>query len=216
VIVTVFNSKVEMSVDTGSMRLSLKILKRSGESVTRQRVRDLRSLDSSMTMAKIGKQIGISRQRVYWLLRDEGLPTKHLIDKRPRNCYECPVCGTISRSEFCSDECKNKWTLIPIICSGCGKLFFRSKRILLANYRHCKGFLFCSKQCTGNWLREQYGFERYPEHKGRKRKYNWDAVWKAHIETGYGHKQLSKLLGIPSATIASILYRYRQKIESYE
>jgi hypothetical protein len=88
--------------------------------------------------------------------------------------------------------------------------------VLIANYRYRQGSLFCSKQCARKWLGDQYGFERYPEHKWRKRKYNWDAVWKAHIETGYGYKKLSKQLGIPSATIASILRRYYHKMKLNE
>ena len=47
---------------------------------------------------------------------------------------------------------------------------------------------------------------------GYKRKYDWDAIWKLHKETGYGHKQLSKQLDIPLATIASRLHRYCQKM----
>jgi len=205
-----------MYTNTSSMGQPEKIRKTSGESETRRKVIALRSLDLSMRMSQIGKQIGISRQRVYQILRDEGLPTKHLVTKHQTKCYACQVCGTISKSKFCCDECKNKWTLIPIICSGCGKLFFRSSRVLIANYRRRQGFLFCSKQCTGKWLRDQYGFERYPEHKGRKRAYDWDAIWKLHKETGYGYKQLSKQLDIPSATIASILHRYHKKVKLNE
>ena len=144
----------------------------TAKSDTRSRVKLLRSANLLMKMSEIGRQIGISRQRVYRILRDEGLPTKHLIIKRQTKCYACPVCGTISKSKFCCDECKNRWTSIPIVCSGCGKLFFRSRRVLIANYKRCQGFLFCSKQCSGKWLSDQYGFERYPEHKWRKRKYD--------------------------------------------
>ena len=205
-----------MYSDTGSIRHPQKIWKTSGDSETRRKVRALRSSDLSISMAQIGRQIGISRQRVYRILRDEGLPTKHLIIKRQTKCYACPVCGTISKSKFCCDECKNRWTSIPIVCSECGKLFFRSRRVLIANYKRCQGFLFCSKQCSGKWLSDQYGFERYPEHKWRKRKYDWDAIWKLHKETDYGHKNLSKQLDIPTATIASILHRYRQKMKLNE
>lgn len=205
-----------MYSEIGPMGHPQKIRKTSGESETRRKVIALRSLDLSMRMSQIGKKIGISRQRVYRILRDEGLPTKRLVTKRQTNCYVCPVCGTISKSKFCSDICKNTWASIPIICSGCGKLFFRSSRALIANYKHRQGCLFCSKQCAGKWLRDQYGFERYPEHRGLKRKYDWEAIWKLHKETGYGHKQLSKQLDIPTATIASILHRYRQKMKSIE
>jgi len=161
-----------MHSDTGSVGYPQKIGKASGKSETRRKVKALRALDLSMRMSQIGKKIGISRQRVYQILRDEGLPTKHLIIKHPAKCYTCPVCGTVSKSKFCCDECKNRWTSIPIVCSECGKLFFRSRRVLIANYKRCQGFLFCSKQCAGKWLSDQYGFERYPEHKWRKRKYD--------------------------------------------
>jgi hypothetical protein len=49
---------------------------------------------------------------------------------------------------------------------------------------------------------EQYGFHT-------PRKYNWDAVWKSHLETGYGASRLSKLLNIPVNRISAILNHYK-------
>jgi hypothetical protein len=188
----------------------------SVKSETRKRVSELRSANLSMKMSQIAKNVGISRQRVYRILKTEGLPTKPIVKKYEHQCYKCCVCGTLSTSEFCSNECKQTWTRIPVVCSGCGKLFFRSRHQFMANYRHHNIALFCSPLCTGRWIQEQWGFNRYPEHAGRNRKYDWDEVWKSHLETGYGGRRLSKKLNIPLGTIASILRNYRQNTRIYQ
>jgi len=89
----------------------------------RTRVKELRSCDLFMTVSEIARKLKISRQRVHQILKQEGLPTKHRIQKY---LYECPVCGTVSTFKFCTDECKKKWRHIPVVCSQCGKLFFRN------------------------------------------------------------------------------------------
>ena len=43
------------------------------------------------------------------------------------------------------------------------------------------------------------------------RKYNWDEVWKRHLETGYDAWRLSKLFNIPVSTISVILNHYKKK-----
>jgi transcriptional regulator with XRE-family HTH domain len=125
----------------------------SAESDTRSRVRDLRSANLLMKMSEIARIVGVSRQRVYQILQKEGLPTKQHI----RKClYKCPVCGVISSRKFCSYQCRKKWLQIPIICSECGNLFIRSRRKFMNSYPHHSDVLFCSKKCTGKWLKEHY------------------------------------------------------------
>ena len=127
-------------------------------------------------MSEIAREAGVSRQRVYQILKQEGLPTKQKIKKYR---YQCPVCGAISPKKLCSEECKIKWRQIPIICTECGKLFFRYYSQLLADcHRSRVNAFFCSKECRNKWFVEQYGF-----HSGRKN--DWDEVWKSHLETGY-------------------------------
>jgi len=133
----------------------------------RTRVKELRSSDLYMTMSEIGKKVNISRQRVFQILTAEGLPTKHRIRKY---LYECPVCGTISAFKFCSKECKKQWQIIPIVCTRCGKLFYRTRHQFFINYPHHNDGLFCSKKCTGRWFAEQYGFQRHPEHSATSKK----------------------------------------------
>ena len=131
------------------------------KSVVRRQIRELRLSNLFMTMSEIARKINISRQRVHQILKDEGLPTKHQIRKY---LYQCPVCGTISPFKFCSIECKKQWQRIPIICTRCGKLFFRDRHQFFINYPHHNDVLFCSKICTGKWIAEQYGFRQCPEH----------------------------------------------------
>jgi len=95
-----------MYSDTGSIRHPQKIWKTSGDSETRRKVRALRSSDLSISMAQIGRQIGISRQRVYRILRDEGLPTKHLIIKRQTKCYACRYVGLSVKVNFAAMNAK--------------------------------------------------------------------------------------------------------------
>jgi len=177
---------------------------------TRQKVRELRSTNLCMNMSEIASKVGISRQRVYQILRKEGLPTKHY----PKIIqYECAVCGTISAHKFCSDKCKKKWQQIPVICTRCGKLFTRNRHQFLTNYAHFNNNLFCSRDCSSKWWAEHYGFKAYPDHisdKPHVRKHNWDNIWRMHLETGYGSMRLSKLLNIPRNTIADILRHYRK------
>jgi len=177
---------------------------------TRQKVRELRSTNLCMNMSEIARKVGISRQRVYQILREEGLPTKHHLKMTQ---YACVVCGTISAHKFCCDNCKKKWQQIPVICTRCGKLFTRNRHQFLTNYRHFNNSLFCSRDCSSKWWAEHYGFKAYPDHisnKPRIRKHNWDSIWKMHLETGYGSMRLSKLLNISRNTIADILRYYRK------
>jgi transcription elongation factor Elf1 len=182
----------------------------SWESDTRQRVKELRMSNMFMSMSAIARLIGISRQRVFQILQEEGLPTKHLVKPVNKAQYSCLACGKISPNKFCSSECQKQWRQIPVVCTRCGKLFFRDVHQLLANYRDHSDTVFCSRNCQSRWIGEHYGFKSYPNHSGSmvKRKYNWEEVWKRHLETGYGAVKLSRQLGIPETSVAYILFRY--------
>ena len=131
------------------------------ESSTKKRVRELRLANLCMTMSEIADIVGISRQRVFQILQEEGLPTKHYIKKYQ---YRCLVCGTIGNRKFCSDECKKKWQQVPIVCTRCGKLFTRNVTQFLKNYRHHNYHLFCSRYCSGKWSGEYYEFKSHANH----------------------------------------------------
>ena len=177
---------------------------------TSNRVKELRVSNLFMTMSEIARLVGISRQRVFQILQEEGLPTKHLVRPVNKYQYNCLVCGKISTNKFCSNECQKQWRQIPIVCTRCGRIFFRSATQLLHNYRTHYRNLFCSKYCAGKWIGEHYGFKLYPNHVGQnvKCKHNWHEIWKRHVETGYSGVELSRQLGIPETTVSYILSHY--------
>ena len=170
-----------------------------------------------MTMSDIARLVGISRQRVCQILQQEGLPTRHLIRQTNKYQYNCLLCGKISTNKFCSEECQKLWRQIPVVCTRCGKLFFREVHQFLANYRDHGDTVFCGRNCQSKWIGERYGFKSYPNHMGpgAKRKHNWDKVWQRHLETGCGSVRLSRQLGIPKTTVAYILFRYPKQRSSY-
>ena len=67
---------------------------------TRKRVRELRESNLFMSMSEIGRLVGISRQRVFQILQEEGLPTKHLSRQVNKHRYHCQVCGKIGSHAF--------------------------------------------------------------------------------------------------------------------
>ena len=179
---------------------------------TRERVRELRESNLFMSMSEIGRLVGISRQRVFQILQEEGLPTKHLSMKVNKHRYHCQVCGKISSHQLCSDECKKQWQQIPIVCTNCDRLFFRDVHQFLANYRNHSNSLFCSRDCQSKWIGEHCGFKSRPNRsvRGVQREHNWDDVWRSHIENGYGPLKLSRQLDIPASTVAYILSHYQK------
>jgi len=140
---------------------------------TREQVKKLRISNLFMSMSAIARLIGISRQRVFQILQEEGLPTKHLVKPVNKDQYSCLVCGKISTNKFCSNECKTQWHQIPVVCTRCGKLFFRNVHRFLANYRDHSDTVFCSRNCQSRWIGEYYGFKSYHSGPEVKRKHNW-------------------------------------------
>jgi len=141
--------------------MKTKINGSSSKSDTRKLVKELRNANLFMTMSEIAQKANISKQRVFKILKQEGLPTKRKIKK---SLYACPVCGTVSAFKFCSTDCKRKWRQIKIVCTRCGKLFTRDTKQFLRNYRHYGGGAFCSVSCSAKWIGEHYGFKRFPNH----------------------------------------------------
>jgi len=84
----------------------------------------------------------------------------------------CPVCGTSLQrpnAHHCSSECWSKASQVKKICTVCGVEFTRCRSLVEARYKHKKHWTnrtdsyFCSKQCQGLWLSQNYGFGSHPE-----------------------------------------------------
>ena len=72
---------------------------------------------------------------------------------------------------------------------------------------------FCGKECRARWRGLHYGFHVHPENCMKTvRKYDYDAIWQKHLETGYNARQLSELVfpDIPVPSIYAILVKMRK------
>lgn len=160
--------------------------------------------------------MGIKRPYVKRALRD--LTRGNIAEQVRHSCgltmRFCRSCGTITLPnwDFCSKECEKAYKVVTLVCDECGQSFPRRAREVVyrlgkAGYQH----YFCSKQCIGKYAGKHFGFGAHPENAiGGKRKWDWDLVWQKHLETGYSASKLSRLLGIPQATIYVILKAKRQ------
>ena len=77
------------------------------------------------------------------------------------------------------------------MCDQCGKEFIRRRSQVIRNPHH-----FCGKECRARWRGLHHGFHVHPENcMTSVRKYDYDAIWQKHLETGYNARQLSGFPG---------------------
>lgn len=132
--------------------------------------------------------------------------------------FQCINCGIEMRknSLFCSRECLMQYHTTTLTCSYCGKTFSLGTSVAYWRVKKNKsGQIYCSKKCQGSWLAENYGFGAFPEHAGKRKTWDYEKIYRAQDETGFGSPRLSRLLKIPEGTIAQILHKRKlQKVSS--
>lgn len=116
--------------------------------------------------------------------------------------FQCLKCGKAIRSGiFCSRQCFSQYHTATLSCSYCGNTFtLQTARAYQRTDRSTSGQIYCSKSCQGKWLAEQHGFQR---------KWDYEKIFQARDDTGFGPRKLSRLLNIPEYAISRIL-RKRQ------
>ena len=111
-----------------------------------------------VSFAEIGRQVGLSRERVRQIVRKEG---SHARKNRGQQEYACVQCGrrfTTWPSEvkagrrFCSRECASQAQRGPraarltFRCEVCKRTYTRKASEVK------RGTRFCSRACNGKWL----------------------------------------------------------------
>jgi hypothetical protein len=128
------------------------------------------------TLAQIGSNYGLTRERVRQILKGNGAVTVHV--PVPKQQYICLNCGeaftpylhvhhgrTIGSIEFCSGACSKEYHSITLVCDQCGKEFKRPQRFVLLKTQPHK-YTCCSRECYGRLLGNKFGFGVYPDHHG--------------------------------------------------
>ena len=100
---------------------------------------------------EIATQLGVSKQRIQYILKREGLPNK--AHYKPKVIY-CRICGGISKGRggthplnVCSDICNFKAQFSVVTCVYCNLSFFRNNARIKDGYRIGKKNIYCSRSC---------------------------------------------------------------------
>jgi len=113
--------------------------------VNKQSVFTLRENYPEWTLDAIGKEIGVTRERVRQILKKRGLPTK--AKRTPKLCAVCSIRIETSR-KFCSTECRKKNSRITFLCSFCGLSVEWPKSVYNAQKRRGYRNIHCSRECS--------------------------------------------------------------------
>lgn len=162
------------------------------------------------TLQQLGDKANVCRERARQILKKERLSTRHFT---PR--YICLQCGkdlAYRKRPFCSWECKAIYNMIPVECSECGTVFYRTwNNAFWRLNRNVSGVMFCSKQCQGKYCGKNFGFLSHPEnagnHDGRARVWDYAEFTKL-IKAGLSSRDIHDIMGVPYGTF----YNLRKKL----
>lgn len=105
----------------------------------------LRKEDPSMTLEAIGKECGVTKQRIYKIFQDEGIPRR---PKRRQPFKFCRVCNILIQNKiFCSNECRDEALYTELPCNACGRLVKYRKYIVKYRLKQGQYNFFCSRRC---------------------------------------------------------------------
>jgi len=122
---------------------------------TKELIIKYRTENPCINMQSIGHKLGVSREYVRYVLKNEGLPTKKFTQR-----YICLNCGdTIPYNHklFCNRRCRREYSSITIECNNCGILFKRMCSDIIDSHTRSNGkvrkHFFCSRQCHYNYYK---------------------------------------------------------------
>ena len=121
---------------------------------TRSKAIVLKESQPYLTLPAIAEQLGVTKQRIFRILKEAGLPTKGLYQRK--KLIYCPVCNnpTPNKQVVCPGQCKKDIKYVQVKCEFCHIGFQRKKRIIKDSYRRGYLHIFCSKSCYNRGKRD--------------------------------------------------------------
>jgi len=124
----------------------------------KSQILELKKQNPTRTLEDIGKEVGLSRQRVYQVLTEEGVATH----KTHPTCDGCGIVLQPSKkrpyiapngNRYCT-ICREQMVYGTYTCTDCGSEVRRRRKSIL---RSKPKSIFCNKKCQGHYLGVTYG-----------------------------------------------------------
>lgn len=114
----------------------------------RQLAVQLRQQYPNMTLLSIADECGVTKQRIFAILKSEGLPTRGKYAKR--HFRFCKNCGLLNDKPypFCSDGCRDKHIFIAMTCRACGQKFKTQRKDINYKLKNGQYNFYCTKECS--------------------------------------------------------------------
>ena len=121
---------------------------------TRSEAIALKESQPYLTLPAIAKKLGVTKQRIFFILKTAGVPTKGLY-QRKRLVY-CPVCHSVTpnKQKACPGDCKESLKFTKLECEFCHLIFERHKRFVTYRYKIGYRHIFCSTSCYNRGQRD--------------------------------------------------------------
>jgi len=99
---------------------------------------------------QIAERTGLTRQRVWQILKGEGMTTRRI----HRYCANCNAPMPRKDRKFCSSRCRAEFRRgITLTCDWCGGKFTRQRWDVKGKRKRGYKHHFCSKTCFYDYLR---------------------------------------------------------------
>ena len=117
----------------------------------------LRNNYPELTLENIGKICGVTKQRAWYILRNNRLPTKKVAYPKMSLCKYCMQPFSVDKLfwGFCGNGCKDAYNYVERPCSFCGAIKKIRRARFLYKLRRLKQYnFFCNKKCLGAYYRD--------------------------------------------------------------
>jgi predicted transcriptional regulator len=113
----------------------------------RLRAVELRKEHPMMTLEEIGEHCGVTKQRVFRIFKDEGIPKRPTIGRQKRFTF-CRGCDILTDNGlFCSPKCREEVLFTELPCNTCGKLVKHKQYEVLRKLKKGQYNFFCNRRC---------------------------------------------------------------------
>ena len=122
---------------------------------TNKRIIRLRKQKPLLTGSEIGRIIGVSRQYVSQILKDEDL--NNIQPTYKKIVVNCKVCGTRTPrgQQLCpTGTCKDKYYNVDVTCAFCKVSFIMKRGHVIQRYNRGLKHIYCSPACYSKGKRD--------------------------------------------------------------